>query len=297
MRLKFWQGKARPSPVPARNSHAQPSRTQADPVRYARVKELADSVPFWFHSLDFGEGVVTPGVKSAEQIKREVEAIRFPDLAGKTVLDIGAWDGAFSFEAERRGARRVLALDHYVWSLDLVRQAAHFQECQAKGLPVPAWETVPEVWHPDTLPGKKGFDTACLALDSKVESVVANFMEGDLDSVGQFDVVLFLGVLYHMPHPLLSLQRLASVTRELAIIETAVVVVPGMEQYALCEFYETDELNFDPTNWWAPNRKALEGLCRAAGFRRVDVLGPAPSKDLLLGNQLCRNRFVAHAWK
>src|SRR5947209_4915080 len=85
----------------------------------ARRRALADSVTNWWHSVDLGYGVVTQGHKSIDQIHHEIAAFQFPDLGGKTFLDIGAWDGAFSFEAERRGARRVVALDHYVWSIDL----------------------------------------------------------------------------------------------------------------------------------------------------------------------------------
>jgi tRNA (mo5U34)-methyltransferase len=68
----------------------------------------------WFHSIDLGNGVRTPGVdRTAQKLKR----LTLPaSLSGKTVLDVGAWDGFFSFEAERRGAKRVLATDHYCWS-------------------------------------------------------------------------------------------------------------------------------------------------------------------------------------
>ncbi|MBI3117610.1 MAG: methyltransferase type 11, partial [Candidatus Hydrogenedentes bacterium] len=69
----------------------------------------------WFHSMDLGSGQVTRGLKPREVLGMEAEIIfRYP-LAGKTVLDVGAWDGFFSFEAERRGAARVLATDHFCW--------------------------------------------------------------------------------------------------------------------------------------------------------------------------------------
>jgi hypothetical protein len=75
------------------------------------LEQIAQSVPFWWHSIDLGHGVVTNGFKSVEVLKRELKALRLPDLRGKTVLDIGAYDGFFSFEAERRwlqpsGSRR-----------------------------------------------------------------------------------------------------------------------------------------------------------------------------------------------
>src|SRR5258708_29716982 len=66
----------------------------------------------WFHRINLGSGVITPGV---DNTPRRLATLHWPDLRGKTVLDIGAWDGFFSFEAERRGASRVLATDSYVW--------------------------------------------------------------------------------------------------------------------------------------------------------------------------------------
>src|SRR5215471_8503954 len=67
----------------------------------------------WFHTIDLGHGVVTPG---EDDSPAKLRRLKLPqDLSGKTFLDIGAWDGFFSFEAERRGAARVMALDSYVW--------------------------------------------------------------------------------------------------------------------------------------------------------------------------------------
>jgi len=76
-------------------------------------------VPAWFHSLDLGGGLQTAGVKSHSDLASELEALRLPELRAKSVLDIGAWDGFYSFEAERAGASRVVALDHFAWSMDL----------------------------------------------------------------------------------------------------------------------------------------------------------------------------------
>ena len=76
------------------------------------LETMARAVPVWFHSIDFGQDVVTSGWKSHSHLEGEVKSFRLPDLRGKTVLDINTWDGFFAFEAERRGASRVVALDH-----------------------------------------------------------------------------------------------------------------------------------------------------------------------------------------
>jgi tRNA (mo5U34)-methyltransferase len=234
-------------------------------------------VPVWFHSIDLGDGTVTPGAKSAADLASELESLRLPDLEGRSVLDIGAWDGFYSFEAERRGAARVVALDHYVWSLDLEGWNDYLERCRARGDdPRPADE-VDEIWHPDTLPGKRGFDHAREKLGSRVEPMVGDFMTMDLEALGGFDVVFFFGVLYHLKDPMGALERLASVTREVAVIESEAEVVGGHEGEPLARFLETDERNNDPGNWWSPTLPALMAMCRAAGFARVEAVREPPA--------------------
>ncbi len=121
----------------------------------------------WFHTIDLGNGIRTPGQKDTPS---EVHHFQIPaDLTGKTVLDIGAYDGFYSFEAERRGAARVVAADSWAWN-----------------------------W-----PGsdaRRNFELAHEVLGSKVESVVVPVEELSPERVGGvFDVVFFLGVLYHAP--------------------------------------------------------------------------------------------------
>jgi tRNA (mo5U34)-methyltransferase len=196
----------------------------------------------WYHTIDLGQGVVTPGVDNTPE---RLARLALPaSLAGKSVLDIGAWDGFFSFEAERRGATRVVASDSYSW----------------KG---GGWGT------------KAGFLLAREALRSKVEDVEIDVMDLSPERVGTFDVVFFLGVLYHLRHPLLALERVASVTRELLILETVVDLV-GLGRPAAA-FYPGTELNADPTNWWAPNIEGAEAMLRAVGFSAVRAVTPPPS--------------------
>ena len=152
------------------------------------------------------------------------------DLSGKTVLDIGAWDGFFSFEAERRRASRVVACDYYAWH----------------GV---GWGTGR---------GKDGFELARTALNSRVEDVALDVMDLSPEKIGTFDVVFFLGVLYHLPNPLLALERVASVSSGLLILETVVDMV-GIGRPAAA-FYPDRELNNDPTNWWGPNHAAVQGM-------------------------------------
>jgi len=249
------------------------------PGQRRRLQEKVDAVPFWWHSIDLGHGVVTPGHKSAEALRHELDAMALPDLRGKSVLDIGGWDGFFAFEAERRGAARVGVVDHYMWSMDSPGQQAYWRRCMDEEIaPRPYHET--EFWHPETLPGKRGFDLARDALGSRVEPIVADFMTCDLTALGTWDVVFHLGILYHMEEPLTALRRVAAVTRELAVVETEAIVVPGLEHEALWRFFPRAELNGDVSNWWAPNLTALTGALQAAGFEAA-VASLKPPAELI----------------
>jgi tRNA (mo5U34)-methyltransferase len=128
-------------------------------------------------------------------------------------------------------------------------------------------------WRPDELPGRRPFNAAHEALNSRVEAIVTDFMTADPNAIGSFDVVLFLGVLYHLEEPLTAVRRVFELTAPggLCVIETEAMEIPGSGSRALVEFFPGDELNGDASNWWAPNAAALTGMCRAAGFSRVET--------------------------
>jgi len=196
----------------------------------------------WYHTMELGPGVTTPGVDNTPP---RLARLDLPDsLAGRTVLEVGAWDGFFSFEAERRGAARVVATDSFCWH-------------------GPGWGT------------KAGFELARRALGSRVEDVDIDVMDLSPERVGTFDVVLFIGVLYHLRHPLLALERVASVTRDLLVLETVVDMV-GVRRPAAA-FYPGSELANDETNWWGPNAPAVEGMLRTVGFPSVRTVTPLTS--------------------
>jgi tRNA (mo5U34)-methyltransferase len=236
----------------------------------AELQAQADTFG-WYHTIDLGNGVVTKGI-SVQETSPEV----IPDVTGRSVLDIGAWDGKFSFAAERKGASRVVALDHYAWGVDFVARGAYWAECIHNGTLPDQSRDETDFWLPD-LPGRRGFDFAKVALDSKVEPVVADFQKVDLDELGRFDVVLYLGVLYHMKEPLTCIERVRAVTNEVAVIETEAVHLQGLDDQVLLQFHAGSSLRTDFGNWYVPTIEALHNLCRAAGFSSVKtVVGPPP---------------------
>lgn len=194
-----------------------------------------------YHSLELPDGRVLDGLHSVENLRRRYARFGLPeDLRGMRALDIGAWDGWFSFELERRGAEVV--------AIDCV-EIENFVESKR-------------------------------ILGSKVDYRIMEFYDLSPRTVGYFDIVLCLGVLYHLKHPLLALERVCELTRETAVVETFVVndgsavatasVLPAME------FYETNELGEQWDNWCGPSLECLTAMARTAGFCRVDLQFASP---------------------
>ena len=143
----------------------------------------------WRHTIPLPSGQVTPGTKDTRVDLREFKWDK--DLfADKTVIDVGACDGFFSFHAEKMGASRVLGVDPYRWTLD-------------------------NRWS-----GQKGFNLARELIDSKVEDSVVLLEDLSPETVGKWDVSLFLGVFYHLVNPIQILKNVCSVTDETIIVET-----------------------------------------------------------------------------
>ena len=210
----------------------------------AVTREIA-RVPRWRHRIALPGGVVTPGTRHTD-----ADYFGIPqDLTGKTVLDIGCSDGYFSFECERRGAAHVLAIDDF---------SSVFVDS-----PI-------------------GFHVVHQLLGSQVEFRQMDLFELDRAVVGEFDLVLFLGVLYHLRHPLLALERLATLCRGQLIVETLVAPRPSRLERLVTnrfarrsarymEFYEEDDVNRDPTNWWAPSPLGMLAMLRSCGFCDAQV--------------------------
>ncbi len=217
----------------------------------------------WWHKIDLGNGMTTPG---RDDTPTKLAQVNLPkNLEGLSVLDIGAWDGFFSYECERRGAKRVVAVDK-------------------------------PVWHVPTI-GKRGFEFARRTLGSKVEDVELEVLEISPDRVGGvFDLVLFLGVLYHMRHPLLALERVSSVTGKQLILETHVDM--NECDRPVMAFYPDVECAGDDSNWCGPNRAAVEAMLKVVGFRKVELMSSTPVLYGVEGVGKSKyGRMVFHAWK
>jgi tRNA (mo5U34)-methyltransferase len=217
----------------------------------AEVERLIAEHGRWWHEIELAPGIVTPGDDSNRMKLPILDALGLPpDLRGKRALDIGCSDGYFSFELEKRGAD-VVAIDF-----------------------------VPETYT--------GFATARKILGSRVDYRMDNVYNLTPDDYGRFDVVLFLGVLYHLRKPLAALDAIRSVMPEGAQLFVGTMLIdeyfllpdgstttldavnPLLKNVPLWQAYPGDTLNGDFTNCFAPNRRALEAALEEAQFRVDD---------------------------
>ncbi len=209
---------------------------------FARAQELIDSVDPWYHRIEVLPGLTTPGINDSQLVLR---ALDLPtDLSGLRVLDIGTRDGFFAFECERRGAD-VTAIDY-----------------------MPPEDT--------------GFPVARELLGSNVEFVQDNVYDLSYQKYGDFDLVLFLGVLYHLRNPMLALDRIWDLCRGRLIVETQMIddalltadgefarladLHPQLASTPLMQFYPGDSLNGDSTCVWAPNEACMRAMLEEVGF-------------------------------
>ncbi|MEZ5312269.1 MAG: methyltransferase domain-containing protein [Thermoanaerobaculia bacterium] len=198
------------------------------------VHALVASVPFWYQSFEIYPGIVTPGINPTMTTLSDLEALGLPaDASGLRVLDIGCCDGFFSFEMERRGAR-VLPMDY--------------------------------------APGEKtAFGVAARILGSGLVYQTGNVYDLHPEKHGQFDLVLMLGVLYHLRHPALAFDALRSVMKAggSLYVETQAVPQdsPGISpELPLWQYLPRDSFNGDFTNKWAPNAAGLAALVGDSEF-------------------------------
>ncbi len=226
----------------------------APTINHEDLRQRVAALAPWFHDMDLN------GVRTApdhflwnypeSKFKRFAHVLP-DDLTGKSVLDIGCNAGFYSFEAKRRGATRVLGIDHDQRYLDQAMLAA-----EVLGFADIEWR-IGEVW--------------------------------DVGALGErFDLVIFMGVLYHLRHPLLALDLIREhvadgdlLFQSLQAGSTHMVEpAPDYEFFDGVKAVEQEgwpvmyfiERRFagDPTNWWVPNAAASAAMLRGAGFDIVE---------------------------
>jgi len=239
-----------------------------DSLSQDQIRQRVTELGQWFHNLDLG------GVKTAPdhflgdypEVKWQRFAASIPDdLTGKSVLDVGCNAGFYSMQMKRRGADRVVGIDTDDKYLDQARFAASVSGAE---------------------------------IEFRKLSV---YRVGELHE--KFDLVLFMGVLYHLRHPLLALDLLHEfAVGDLLVAQSMLrgssesIDVPPDFPFWQGELFENGDfprMYFieqryanDPTNWWIPNRAGFEAMLRSAGFEILDH----PEDEVFI----CRRTTLKH---
>jgi tRNA (mo5U34)-methyltransferase len=224
----------------------------------------------WFHCIDLGDGLRTKTssaigepVDHPQPTWQAIQKYLPSDLDGKSVLDVGCNAGFYSIEMKRRGAARVVGVDSQG---NLIRQAQ--------------------------------FVRKLLGLD--IEYRRLSVYDLDPIAMGQFDVSLALGLIYHCKHLVLALEKLFAITRDLLVIETA--VYPPERAPASFEYeeggsrptlhpmaYVDDAVEGKEAiyNWFLPSVEGFTALLRNVGFDHIEVFPSVQSDRYVF---LCRKR-------
>jgi tRNA (mo5U34)-methyltransferase len=224
--------------------------TGGEPAARSEMAETIRRLGPWYHNVVFAPGIMSNPSNPDYPASRwkVLDGVIPPDLSGKSVLDIGCNSGFFSLEMKKRGAARVVGVDIMPHLLAQSRFASHWFN-----LPLELYE--------------------CGAYD--VESLGSTF-----------DIVVFVGVLYHLKHPLYALEKIASICGETMYFQS-VVRGPGtdmepLEDYPVNEvavfdqpawpklYFIEKKFNGDESNWWFATRSCLKAMLRTAGFRTIE---------------------------
>lgn len=224
----------------------------SDVKEWLRSKILADGQ--WFHRIRLETDFETPGWDDPMNTKLPYFGIP-EDLRGMRVLDIGCCEGFFSFEAERRGAAEVVAIDPYA---GFVRR---FNWCRDY-------------------------------LDARTTAYLSRVYDLNPRTFGTFDMVFFFGVFYHLRHPLLALEKILSVctgtmlmqTNSLEGVEPEVSQIPAVRETPMARFYPfgmpsgPNDTIHDPTVFFIPNAKCTEAMMQSTGFETVERISSYPNQ-------------------
>jgi tRNA (mo5U34)-methyltransferase len=211
----------------------------------------------WFHSIDLGEEGVTAGRKTLELLEAEFDRLElsYDTLAGRRVLDIGCNDGFFALKCERLGGR-VTAIDGiYSEGLKYIRN--HL---------------------------RPKFAYYCIDL-----------LSPSFGELGQFDVILYLGVLYHTMYPFEQLVRIANACSDGAalLLETGYYNIPGMETEPTLLFNYEGKVTSDLSSPVWPSIEWLKQTLRRIGFAEVIILDTGSAADAPVGRVTLRANYRA----
>ena len=187
----------------------------------------------WYQSIPLGDGTTTAG-ETGDSERDKIVMMEWPDdLSGKSLLDIGCSEGFYSYEFEARGATKILAVDK----------------------------------HPDAC---RKFRLIHELKESKVEFLESDFYDLDRTVIGRHDYVLFLAVFHHVRHPLLAIDRLYDLTKEITFIEYVEALPESGEDLSLLLRRKSKKPGLYQM---LPTRSYMTEMLYRAGYSAVEVLG------------------------
>jgi tRNA (mo5U34)-methyltransferase len=224
-----------------------------DTTSNSELERAVARVP-WYHTIELPGGVVTPGRWDARGLPARVQLPS--SLAGLRCLDVGAWDGFWAFEMERRGASDIVALDicdPAAWDWPGSARASTIERWRSAGIDCP------------------GFPVARAALGSRVEHVQLSVYDVSTERIGSFDFVFIGSLLIHLRDPVRALTALSDVARgRLLSVEAVSLTLTMLRPFRPA----ADLAGVDEPHWWTPNLAARKRLLTAAGFTVLRSGGP-----------------------
>ena len=208
------------------------------------IKQRISTIKHWRHQIPLTDGSVTPGfIDTAKEWSILDPPTKFNGLR---ILDIGCSDGYYAFRSEQQGAKEVIAIDD--------QSSLFFTQGQSI-------EMIKDI------------------LGSKIIFRPISVYDLNVDEIGEFDIIFFLNVMYHLRHPLLALEKIRSVMKPGSIVFYKSYFSSNIEfklfgkqvklqlgSKPLCRYYPMNELAGDYTNWWGPNIPAHHAMLESSGF-------------------------------
>lgn len=230
------------------------------------LREKIKAISYWYHKIELPGGIVTPGWAP---ICAEKYAIP-NDLSDKRILDIGAWDGYWTFEALRRGAREVIAIDDFSDNLGEPEKAKRNK-----------WETFDicrEAFGYIDHHFENGWLNDNGQMCRRQQISVYDISE---DLLGRFDIIFLFGTIYHLKYPLLALDKISAICDGEIYIESAICddyspYKGGLnkgyrDNNMVMEFYPTKEYGNNQNNWWVPTLQTLAYMVQSVGFDNIEL--------------------------
>lgn len=211
-----------------------------------KIQEFLRKRTYWYHKIRLADGIVTPGF-DLEPLWDQVRKVRDTvDYKGKTVLDIASFDGMFAFEAEKRGASRVIATDC------LYKSFENFLFCR-------------EVLQSSVFPY---YNVSPYNLADRLNVYFQENYE-ELPEDRRFDIVQHFGLLYHLRDPMLSLLQARSVLKPggILILETDFVMDSSESKMVFNGLPENARIRDNYSVWWAPTKPCLLEMLQASLFK------------------------------